>query len=370
MNGAVWLERLLTISIQVGLIIWLAGKLDPGSGDPKASGRVWMRALTAIVAVVLLNAFLPKLYWFHPWGGISDTLRLRIGEAQNLLGGLSVLIWITGMSLFFAIWAVRSLKVRRLIRRGREVAHDDATLSTQVRLLASDEVVSPFCYQLHRPVIVLPEPALNDHQTRVNCVLMHETAHLTAGHPMQLFLHRCVNMVGWFHPSIRIMGDSLSLARECFCDDFAIAKGCRPADYLKTLVAAATAEPNKISVWLGFASAPGELVVRARRIAANRYQTPQPINRRIGDAWYGIVLWWAAIVCIGLIDLPINAIRSPNAVHSGWPTPVAQALQAFGYEAIDFEPFCRQSSLIELRKETMIVEPATDATAVPDDGAN
>jgi hypothetical protein len=160
-------------------------------------------------------------------------------------------------------------------------------------------------------------------------------------------------MVGWFHPSIRIMGDRLSLARECFCDDVAIERGCRPSEYLKTLVHVAGTKPEKVSVWLGFASASGELVVRARRIAANRPASQRPIASRICDAWYGVGLWWLGIFLIVLIDIPINAIRSPKAAHSGWPTPTARVLQAIGYEAIDFEPYCREASLVELRKGAM-----------------
>jgi len=361
MSGAAWLERLLTVSVQIGLVVWLARLFDPGLGDPKASSRVWMRALTSIVLVILINLCFPKIYWFHPWDATSDTMRLYVGQAQQIIGGAVVSLWIVGMLFFLTVWGIRSLKVRRLVRRSRQVDHDGAILPTKSRLLVSDEVDVPFCYQLHRPVVVLPEKAVVGDPTRRDCIMMHEAAHLNAGHPMQLFLHRCVNMVGWFHPSIRTMGARLSLTRECFCDDLAIEQGCRRSDYLKALVDVATNKSGKVFIWLGFASAPTELVVRARRIADNQHSLLPITKNQSRGPWSRTGLWWLGIVFITLIDLPINAIRSPKAKHSGWPTPTARLLQVAGLEVIDFEPFCRESSLVELKKDVMAVGLGTNA---------
>ena len=96
--------------------------------------------------------------------------------------------------------------------------------------------MSPFCWQLHRPAIVVPDLLLDFPVEEQRAVLNHELVHLSAQHPLRLFLQRIVEALFWFHPLVWWSSRQAAAAREFRCDAQAVDSQQEVAVYLQSLL--------------------------------------------------------------------------------------------------------------------------------------
>jgi beta-lactamase regulating signal transducer with metallopeptidase domain len=230
-----------------------------------------------------------------------------------------------------------------------------ATIETPVAdidlpiILVSDELEGPYCWQLHRPAIVLPRFLLEGSPDDLRNVLIHEMEHLKTKHPFQLFMQQLAQVVCWFHPAVWNASWRASLAREFSCDDAAAAEGANSAAYLRTLLhIAERCEQNKHASTFGFGRSSSEIVIRANRLLQLAKELKNGAQRGFlsRNAAAGILLLMTVVM--SQVWLPSNPMSSSRSAYSPWPTWTAEVVHCFGYKLRDYEQFDRRAQPYEL----------------------
>lgn len=106
-----------------------------------------------------------------------------------------------------------------------------------VELRLSPNVPAPFTKGFRKPVIYLPQSALNWNENQLNHVLCHELAHIQRKDILVITIQNILNVLYFFHPLVWIANHQLNFQREKICDDTAIAiLNENPARYGRTLM--------------------------------------------------------------------------------------------------------------------------------------
>ncbi|KAA5538916.1 M56 family metallopeptidase [Roseiconus nitratireducens] len=233
-------------------------------------------------------------------------------------------------------------------RIGNAPASQEANIA-QLKVMASDQIQGPFCWQFHRPVIVLPSYLLDGDRNALRYILRHELEHLRTEHPLQQFLQTICGMLFWFHPAMWIAARHARLAREFACDEAAVTAG-RVSEYLRTMATVAqrcvSARTGQIhSGTLSFGPRRSELIHRSERLVRL-----QRLGRssRPGRRPLMVAILLLTLLAASQLWLPVNAIASSRSNWSPWPAWTANVLHDFGYQVRDFEPFTERSNLHEL----------------------
>jgi len=106
-----------------------------------------------------------------------------------------------------------------------------------VELRLSPNVPAPFTKGFRKPVIYLPQSALNWDENQLNHVLCHELAHIQRKDIVIITIQNILNVLYCFHPLVWTANHQLNFQREKICDDTAIAiLKENPARYGRTLM--------------------------------------------------------------------------------------------------------------------------------------
>ncbi|HCL00029.1 MAG TPA: hypothetical protein DHW42_08010 [Candidatus Marinimicrobia bacterium] len=106
-----------------------------------------------------------------------------------------------------------------------------------VELRLSPNVPAPFTKGFRKPVIYLPQSALNWNEQQLNHVLCHELAHIQRKDIVIITIQNILNVFYFFHPLVWTANHHLNFQREKICDDSAIALlNENPARYGRTLM--------------------------------------------------------------------------------------------------------------------------------------
>jgi len=169
--------------------------------------------------------------------------RAAVSASVALLGA-----WLGVAGLLFAWLVLGALKVRRIVRNGRELTEpgwvmpmydvaDRLDLTTAPRLVLSDAVEMPFACGVLRSIIVLPTSAETWSEERRRVVLFHELAHVRRRDLLGHTIGRVTCAIYWFHPLVWSAAKRLRAESERACDDLVLAcGGARASDYASHLL--------------------------------------------------------------------------------------------------------------------------------------
>jgi len=106
-----------------------------------------------------------------------------------------------------------------------------------VELRLSPNVPAPFTKGFRKPVVYLPQSALNWNEQQLSHVLCHELAHIQRKDIVIITIQNILNVFYFFHPLVWIANHHLNFQREKICDDTAIAiLNENPVRYGRTLM--------------------------------------------------------------------------------------------------------------------------------------
>jgi hypothetical protein len=139
------------------------------------------------------------------------------------------------------------LTLSSITRRARSLENTDWTdvldrtrawmqVKDRPALLVSERVAMPCTSGWRRPVIILPESALDWDDERREMVLLHELAHIRRGDIMWHLIAQLAVAVHWFNPFVWAAARSMRADAERAADDLVVGAGATPSDYAAHLL--------------------------------------------------------------------------------------------------------------------------------------
>jgi beta-lactamase regulating signal transducer with metallopeptidase domain len=367
-------EVLASYSLQV-LIVLLSGKLlERALTRSTDRCAVWNICFFSVLFLGCAALLLPRLHLFQPWSRLAPHELLTVTAVQAMLGKGLLAIWSIGASLLLLKWMVRTYFLRRSLCRCEQLSKENvqhllATADASVDdehlpiVLISDESDGPYCWQLHRPTIVLPRFLLDGDRADLRNVLIHELEHLKTNHPFQLFMQQLAQVLCWFHPTVWSAAWRASLAREYTCDDAAAAQGANSAAYLRTLLhIAEKCERNTRASVIGFGRTESEIVLRARRLVKLAQESTIGAQRGILGRKVATCILLVVACIASQVWIPSDPLASRRAAYSPWPSWSAEVLHCFGYNCRDYELNDWHGQIYELQHEYLVASHSERAS--------
>ena len=157
-----------------------------------------------------------------------------------------LLLWIAACCVLLSRIVHGYLRFRGLRKRARPASSDlavrfeqrlrDSRTSRAPQLLVSDEVISPLAAGFLHPVVILPQTLLAEIvEPELDCVLLHELAHVARRDDWTNLLGRLASAVLVFHPVAVWVLRRIQREREIACDDWVVAATGSAVHYAFTL---------------------------------------------------------------------------------------------------------------------------------------
>jgi beta-lactamase regulating signal transducer with metallopeptidase domain len=161
-------------------------------------------------------------------------------------------VWLIGVFLLLARRALATIRVHFLARRATPmvspgwrmaIARHAASLGIErvPSLLVSDEADVPMTFGTLRPVVMVPNSALDWSPARRDLVLLHELGHIRRRDTLALLLGQLAAALYWFHPLVWVAQRRQRMEAETACDDQVLRAGALPSAYATELLDIATA---------------------------------------------------------------------------------------------------------------------------------
>lgn len=331
------------------LLLALAALIVRGLPTARTRAALLHAALMLSLACPLLSASLP--HYVVPastaprWSPFTEPPLSQAGAAAQTLRTLAVLltlVWAAGAAFHLVRMAYGWRTVARLLRFAEP--HDSPRLRRllnlidphlQIRVLMLPGTGGAFCWQTHRPLLVLSPSVLELPDAELELLLRHEVAHLRSGDSLRLLLDQLAAAAYWFHPLVRWTAGETARWRELACDDWVISTGGSPQDYagLLTTIATQRATPSPSHAALSFKGTPSHLIERVRRLTG-RSPAPHALRATQSLAWAGLVAS-TFLLALGRFAEPQPGLARHD--WTAWPKPTARLLNTFGLKVIDYD---------------------------------
>lgn len=358
MNSALLFEVAFSVIAQVTLLILLSAALDQKTRSPRTSCRLWTGTFVAILILVLVGFALPHIRWWRfsiacDARSLGSVLRMEIAVIKIL-----AFVWLIGVVVglvrrchhFLTLQYFLGIRCRDLRKSELSLIPNEVRQAAPptTRWCASSTSHGPFCWQMHRPTIVLPTSLLREDELTLRHILNHELEHLRTGHPVRHFLQGLCRLIFWFHPAIRWAARRAELAREFWCDEVAAATNSGIAAYLRSLATIAEQHAAAPQCTLAFERKKNAIVRRCDRLVTLAKSEHWKADRNHPGSSRPVIVMFLTAICISQLWLPLNVLASDRARFSPWPTWTANALYDFEVVVRDYEEFDHRREAHEL----------------------
>lgn len=259
MNSPLWFSNLVLWSVQVALIVLVAGLVLPlfKIRQPRVLLGLWRAVLVICLALPLLEpwrqlpsvritpvAFAPFINTLPtPSDPVSSHWRFLSPETVSSIAAVLIFVGIASRLLLLALGL---LKLRQLRRASAPISSwsESATLlhrvTSQVNVnpefRLTSALDSPVTFGFAAPVVLLPYrfPHMNPQfQTAIAC---HELLHVRRRDWAHHLLEEAIRSVLWFHPAIHWVIARVRLAREQVVDSETVRLTNARKTYLESLL--------------------------------------------------------------------------------------------------------------------------------------
>lgn len=352
-------ELLVSLTIQCTLLLCVTRFLVKRTRTSEAADDLWSFCHLMILLLSLAGVLLPHARLFRGASLLSLCHKATALPVPQSLWMVLFWIWIA-VAGTLAVNLLRSLiEISLLLRSAQDLprsafAEDrgngkargnlaEELQDLEVRVVTSESCTTPFCWQLHRPVIVLPECLSAFPADELRAIVRHELAHLKARHPLRLFLQRLVEIGFWFHPLVWQTSRDAAMQRELSADCLANGTHAEAASFLRSLMRLSEPAFRRapvLPIGLNLISGGASMIQqRVEQLLAIDWTLP----RRCDSVFLpGVTI--RSIVCLLItgmlatgIWIPLNSHASGRTLFSPWPLPTATLLHEAGIEVRDYE---------------------------------
>lgn len=348
MTPGQFLEIFVSVSLQTLLLVALCEFLSRWIHSEQSRNRLWTQCCYAILVLAFLGCTLPHLRLFHGGEAPGPQDVLAAVDLQQKIALPIAVVWMCGVLIALLFLLRDGVQTLRGLKTLTPVHADDLPASVKrqhqevlstVYIYTGDSVLSPFCWQFQKPVLVLPRSFLKLDPEELDLILRHELAHLADNHPLHVFIQRIVQAFFWYHPAVYWAGRQADLSREMVCDSVAATSREQIAQYLRVLLKVAespTASPQSglamsLFIWKG-RTALSDRVLRLTQRAAQKHP-PKPWTLT------ATATSWLLASLMTLAWVPVNPLSSRRSYWSAWPNWTAEVLHDFGLSPRDYEVY-------------------------------
>jgi beta-lactamase regulating signal transducer with metallopeptidase domain len=339
------LEMSLSLFVQVTLLIGVAAFVARRLQAGPNSDCCWAVLHICILLVTAAAFFLPHLR-LTVWADLHPAENYPTGGSTlQILGSFIGWTWATGVCALVLVGIAGMIKASAIVRESKsneglreqllDLVPALAATSRRIDIRLTDDRTGAFCWQIHRPVIALPNVVVDFPVAEQAAIVRHELAHLRRQHPLHLFMQRLVEAIYWFHPLVWWASRQAAAAREIRCDRDAVSSRQDVAAYLRSLlrlIELRLNEPALLPAGVGFLGDSSLLGRRANLLVESFDKPISPATR-----WRPILAFAIALPICVLFWLPVNPRASRRADWSPWPRWSAQTLDAVGMPVRDYE---------------------------------
>jgi beta-lactamase regulating signal transducer with metallopeptidase domain len=255
-------ELLLGSLARGAVVLALAFLAELGLRRASAGLRhaLWVTAFGALLALPLAPLLAPRIevpLAFEPGVGppvaraadsSGGTTSLPVFAPLAGSGGLALAelllgAWLLGAALLAGLHLLRRAVLAGWVRHA-EPLDIPGEWRIAARVLASERTPVPLALGFPRRAILLPAAARSWPPERLRAVLRHESAHLARRDDVVLALAELARALHWPDPLAWLALRRLVRWREVSCDDHVLARGERPSEYARHLLALAGAAPR------------------------------------------------------------------------------------------------------------------------------
>ncbi len=222
---------------------------------------------------------------------------------------LAVAIWACGTLLLCLQWYRQWRAARSTLATSRRLSTD---LSVPVHATRND--LGPGVIGILQQVVLLPEAVVRElPEPQLQALLAHESCHIRRYDNLLAAIHKCVEVLFWFHPLVWWVGANLLREREAACDESVLSEGHEPQVYAESIL-----QVCRLSVSARLsgvaASTGGDLVSRMGVIMGA--ERAQPIdNARFSLLLAAIAVLWFAPFLTGIINGALRAASGDATVR-------------------------------------------------------
>ena len=210
----IWFAASAKFLVPLALLQWLGDLLGRSLASPLPVDPVLIETANAIFTPSVPASF-----------AIPDRM-------LRLIPFFVVPIWGLGAALLCLRWYLQWRCIRSTLAFAPQASMD---LPAPVRITSEDLTTGVF--GVFRPVVILPRAVMRElRQEQIQAVLAHEACHLQRRDNLTAAIHRCVEVIFWFHPPVWWIGASLLREREAACDESVIEAGHEPAVYAQSIL--------------------------------------------------------------------------------------------------------------------------------------
>lgn len=171
----------------------------------------------------------------HASGNDLKLWQMNSTQQARLFAGLFN-AWLAGISLFFMIYLTKLNRFHLMIKRATPVnaqtilhitkdwcAHFH--IKNSIRLVSSDEYLSPFTIGTFNPIIYLPNHIFeNKHKLHLESIIAHELAHIKRFDNLWIKIQSMLQIIYFFNPVAWYVKSKIGLSRECICDSMVLSR--------------------------------------------------------------------------------------------------------------------------------------------------
>ncbi len=346
-------ELIVSLSIQCTVMLLITRGLALRARNSTEADRIWGHGQLATLVICVAGLVIPHIRLLQHDQSLMLLHTIAQSGTFRMLFSSFVFVWIAGVILLLLRTMMSLIQTDRIVRRARQfsaamesdcpqrVIYSKETKEIQdqlqTSLLYSNETTTPFCWQLHSPVVVLPEALQSFPEEELDAVLRHELAHLKARHPLRLFLQTMIEVLLWCHPLVWRLSREASIQRELASDLAANSSARQATVFLRAMVRLAEdcrSHANRLVAGLEFTGR-GCSMIQAR------------VDQLLSIEWSGnshpqsrlrpILCLWITAWVVTLAWIPVNAQATDRTILSPWPALSAAILHECGIPARDYE---------------------------------